>query len=456
MLEQLRNQLRALLDQRAERQASLDALLEAPVNEERTLSDEERSRFDELRGELTDLDAQRAQIEADIAELEQLAEARANAEAVTIPAVDTDGESRGVEIRVGNEPELYRAGGEHDFIEDVFAQHAGDARAAERIARHNDIARRGLEQRATTSAWTGVVIPRYLLDMFAPKLRSGRPFLSAVRNLSLPANGMTVTIPKTLSGSTVAAQSDQNTAVDNTTMATTNLVVNVNTYAGQQVASRQAVQRGQGTSEIIVADLFAEYATKTNIGALAGSGTNGTHLGVLGSTLLTTQNVTETSAVAILRKIAGATVGIQTGLYDSPDLIVMHPRRWAHIVTATDSSGRPLAGVEAGQQNVWASGQLASTGGPVGSIHGIPVITDAGIPTNLNGTWNTDAVIVTRREEILFWEEQGGPQSVTLEEVLANQLSVRFVLHGYSAFTAERRTEATQVLTGTGLIPPTF
>jgi HK97 family phage major capsid protein len=456
MLEQLRAQLRDLLARRATHQSDLDAVLETPTTEGRSLTEDESTRFAELRDALTSIDEERAAVQTQIAELEQLDAARSAAEAITVPAAPaTEGRSEGTEVRVGAEAPLYRADGEHDFLVDIYAaDRNGDSGAAQRIARHNEVALR--EARATTTAWVGAVVPQYLLDMFAPKLRSGRPFLNVVRNLDLPATGMVLNIPKVTTGSTVAAQSDENTSVSNTTMATTNMTVDVNTYAGQQVVSRQAVKRGQGVSELIVADLFGDYATKTNVAALAGAGTNGTHLGVLSSTLLTTVAYTGTTAVALISKIAGATSGIHATLFGSPDLIVMHPRRWAHIITATDSNGRPLAGVEAGQTNVLASGDAALTGQIVGTIHGIPVLTDAGVPTNLNGTWATDAVVVTKREEVLFWEEPGAPMSVQLEEVLRDQLSIRFVLEGASAFTAERRTEATQIITGTGLVAPTF
>lgn len=449
MLEQLRAQLRALLDERAGKQSDLDAVLTAPTDEARSLTVDERSRFDELRAEILALDEQRGGIESQISELEELAEARSRAERITVPESTPSGE-----VRVGDEPALYRSGGEHDFVSDILASHQGDTRAAERIGAHNSVAL--AEHRATTTAWAGVVIPQYLLDLYAPKLRSGRPFLNAIRNLPLPETGMVLNIPRTVTGSTVAAQSDENTGVSNTTMGATDLDVPVRTYAGQQVVSRQAVKRGMGVSEIIIADLFSDYATKTNVAALAGAGTNGTHLGVLGSTSLTTVGITSTDAKALLTKIAGATVGVHTSVFDAPNLIVMHPRRWAAIATTTDTAGRPLVGVEAGQSNVFASGDVAATGRIVGTIHGIPVLTDAGVPTTSNGTWLTDDVIVTKADEIIFWEEPGAPYSVQLEEVLRDQLSVRFVLEGASAFTCERRTGATQVITGTGLIAPTF
>ena len=47
-------------------------------------------------------------------------------------------------------------------------------------------------------------------------------------------------------------------------------------------------------------------------------------------------------------------------------------------------------------------------------------------------------------------EDAGAPVGLELEEVLADQLSVRMVAYGFSAFTAGRYPVATCVLQGTG------
>jgi hypothetical protein len=59
-------------------------------------------------------------------------------------------------------------------------------------------------------------------------------------------------------------------------------------------------------------------------------------------------------------------------------------------------------------------------------------------------------VVITRRQDVLHMEDAGAPVGLELEEVLADQLSVRMVAYGFSAFTAGRYPVATCVLQGTG------
>ena len=82
---------------------------------------------------------------------------------------------------------------------------------------------------------------------------------------------------------------------------------------------------------------------------------------------------------------------------------------------------------------------------------GIPVVTDAGIPTNLGASTNEDRIIVTRRSDVLHMEAAGAPIGLSFDEVKGDQLSVQMVAYGYSAFTAGRYPVATCVIQGTGL-----
>jgi hypothetical protein len=80
----------------------------------------------------------------------------------------------------------------------------------------------------------------------------------------------------------------------------------------------------------------------------------------------------------------------------------------------------------------------------------VAVVTDAGVPTNLGASTDEDRIIVTRRSDVIHMEDGAAPIGLRLEEVLADQLSVRLVAYGFSAFTAGRYPVATCVLQGTG------
>ena len=86
------------------------------------------------------------------------------------------------------------------------AEVRGDFAARQRIERH--MAEMAVEHRASdTGAFSGLVVPQYLTDQVAPYARAGRPFADAVRNLPLPAEGLSVNISRITTGSTEASQS---------------------------------------------------------------------------------------------------------------------------------------------------------------------------------------------------------------------------------------------------------
>ena len=117
----------------------------------------------------------------------------------------------------------------------------------------------------------------------------------------------------------------------------------------------------------------------------------------------------------------------------------MHPRRWAYISGGLDSSNRPLAGVSvATSQNIVALGNPGAYGVAAGEIAGVPVVVDAGIPTNLGAGTNEDAIIVANRGDLVLMEQAASPLMLRYESVGSGTLTTRLVCFGYSAFTAGR------------------
>jgi HK97 family phage major capsid protein len=445
MLEQIRSLIAAALDEREGAEAKVTAILDAVESEGRTdLTPEETLEFDAARDELRSIDeridALKAQ-EADMSELNERNEAAAEIRAELADATP--------QVAVVSEARTYRPDGEHNFLADAFAAKDGDRAAIERLERnrHESLA----EYRSTTGNFGALVVPQYLTDLFAPALKSGRPFLTAVTNVALPAQGMTISIPRATAGTAVAAQATENTAVQNTTETTDTLTVPVRTFAGQQVLSRQAVERGAGIAELLLADLAADYATKTNVSAISGDGTAGAHFGILNTTSVQTAGWTGTTGASLVSSLHNAIGKVNASRYAAADLVVMHPRRWAWLCAQSDSSNRPLVQVDGPGFNAVGNGLAAAYGGVVGSVAGIPVITDAGVPTNLGSSTDEDRIIVTRRSDVIHMEDGSAPIGLRLEEVLADQLSVRLVAYGFSAFTAGRYPVSTAICVGTGL-----
>ena len=445
MLEQIRSLIAAALDERDAADKAVQAILESVETEGRSeLTDAETAEFDEKRSALKGIDERIAELrqrESDLSELEEsrsAADATRKALGVTTTAVKVTAEER-----------TYRPDGEHDFVADAFrAEFASDYEARDRIKRSQAEAK--AEYRSTSGAFGGLVVPQYLTSQFAPILRAGRPFLSAVSSLPLPGDGMTITIPRGSTGVSVAAQETQNTAVSNTTYAETDLTVPVRTYAGQQVVSRQAIDRGTGVGEILMADLVSAYATKLDGDALNGGGTAGTHYGVINTTSVQTAAWTGTTGASLVAAIHNGIGKVNASRYAAPDLVVMHPRRWAWLCAQSDANGRPLVEITGYTgDNIIGAGSAAGVDA-VGSIAGVPVVSDANVPTGLGVSTDEDRIIVTRRADNILMEEGGSPFGLRFEEVLGASLSVNMVLFGYSAFTSGRYPVASCVLQGTG------
>jgi HK97 family phage major capsid protein len=442
MLEQIRSLIAKALDDRDAAAEAVEAILSAAETEGRSeLSADEATKFDAARAELRSIDERIDELTAREAELVELDERKAKA--------DEARRAIGVSVvKVGREERTYRPDGEHNFLQDAFRSKFGNDHAAtERVTRAREEAL--AEYRSTTGNYGGLVVPQYLTDLYAPVLKSGRPFLSNVTAVPLPEAGMTLTIPRGATGTSVAAQETQNTGVSNTTLTESDLTVPVRTFAGQQLTSRQSVDRGTGIADILLQDLFQDYATKVNVSAISGDGTAGGHWGILNTTSVQTVGWTGTTGASLVSAIHNAVGKVNTSRYAAANLIVMHPRRWAYLCAASDTSSRPLVQVDGPGFNAQGNGAAAGYG-VVGSMVGIPVVTDAGVPTNLGASTNEDRIIVTRREDVLFMEDASAPVGLTFEEVKGDQLSVTMVVFGYSAFTAGRYPVASCILQGTG------
>ena len=241
LLEQIRASIRECLDTRAGHMAVIDSVIAAAeARDDSALTDAETIQFSEARSAVAAADADLAQLQEREAELVALEEARAAADAVAARFPAPNGSP---EIRVGAEPVVYRDGGEYSFLQDAYrSEFGGDWQARERLERHQ---RAALETRDVgTSAFGALVPPQYLVDMFAPIARAGRPIANSVRRLPLPAGGMTFNIPRGTTGTTTAVQAAENDAVSETNFDETTLAVSLQTIAGQQDVSRQALERG--------------------------------------------------------------------------------------------------------------------------------------------------------------------------------------------------------------------
>lgn len=412
----------------------------------------------------TDLDTAEAR-HAEVRKLDERIAAQEALEARFASAIDARPAGETV-AAVKSEARTYRPDAGFSFFADAYRAGHGDWQASERIQRH--AREEKLETRASgTDNFAGLVVPQYLTALYAPLARAGQPTVNvANKSVPLPREGMTVNISRITTGSTVAVQGTQNSSISQTDMDDTLLTLNVATLAGQQVLSRQLLERGTpGLDQLVFADLVAAHATAKDGQVLTGTGSNGQVTGILTSTNTNTVTYTSTQpTVALLySKVASAISTVNTTRYLPPDTIIMHPRRWAYLLAAVDGSNRPLVVPAAnGPFNAAGSGEAAQYGQVVGNIMGVNVVTDASVPTTWSaGSTNTsgteDVIIVCRSQDLLVMEEGDGmPRELRFEQTNAASLGVNLVVYSYFTSTADRYPGAFSVIKGTGLVAPTF
>lgn len=455
MLEEIRQLIRAALEERKTAKDARDASLEAATTAKRDLTPAETDIYQERKTALAEIDGR---IETLRARETELVEAERRDHLAEQASRDL-GEPQTERVSVGNEERTYRPDGDHSFFRDAFhGTKNGDWKAQERLRRNFDEQREHLgtetEKRAVgTAAFGALVVPQYLVDEFAEVARDGRPFANAVRRLPMPADGMTFNIPRGTTGTATAVQANEGDALQNTDFDETTLAVSVRTIGGQQDISRQAIERGTNVDTIIYADLVADYAQKLD-SHLINHATDG-FLNVAGINAVTYTDASPTLG-ELYPKAASAIGQVGTGRKLPATLLLMTPLRWAWATAAVDSNGRPLV-VPIAPVNPIGVGDSSKYGQLVGSMLGLPVMTDGNVPTNLGAGTNEDRVAALRAFDHILWEDGDGmPRELRFEEPNGGNLQVKLVVYNYIAYTAGRYPKATSVIAGTGLVTPTF
>lgn len=364
--------------------------------------------------------------------------------------------------RVGAEERTYHKGnarGGGPFIRDVVSQFLyRDLEAEQRLARHMQEERveRGqyLQRAVGTGAFAGLTVPQYLTEMYAPAVAARRPFADAMTRLPLPEQGMTVNISRITTATSAALQSSENAAVSETNMDDTLLTENVQTAAGQQTLSRQAIDRGTGIEDVVMMDLQRRYAT-----VLDSTIINQATTGLLAVATDVAYTDASPTGAELYPKILEAMSGSEAALLGQaePNLVVMHSRRW-YWLSSQMSSTWPLIGQpNIPDRNIGVNFAERYGSGFRGLLpNGAAVIVDNNMPTNLGAGTNEDSVVIVPTDESFLWEDPDAPQFIRAEQAAAANLGVLLVLYGYFAYTLRRFSNSHQEVTGTGLVTPVF
>ncbi|MEY9851254.1 HK97 family phage major capsid protein [Leifsonia sp. EB41] len=368
--------------------------------------------------------------------------------------------------RIVRSEEVYRPDRpELSFFMDLRnARSGGDWAAAERLSRHQ--AAYEAETRAlSTQAGAGgqFAPPAWLVDEWVGLARPGRITADRLNKDELPSGVSSINLPKVASGESVAVQATQNTAVSSTDLTTNSVSSGITTLAGQQVIALQLIQQsGIAFDKVIGQDLMAEYAKQLDLQVLNGSGASGQLqglIGVAGVNAITYTQATPTvgGAGQFLAQINQAVLAVNTNRFLPPSGIIMHPRRWSWVLNANDNQGRPLvvpSGDYAGFNTPGSASAAPTAQGAAGSLFGLPVYVDANVPTNLGAGTNQDVALVGRFEDSFLWET--APAFEAFDAPYANQMSILFRVSGYAAMIANRYPASLSIISGTGLVTPTF
>lgn len=383
-----------------------------------------------------------------------------------------------------NEPLTYERGNRKSYFYDLAMQTFGRAdqptqdrlnRHAQELENHKEwrkLAKVGPEFRnIDRNDGTGgyAVPPLWMMNQYIELARPGRAYANLVPTEQLPPGTDSINIPKIATG-TAAGIQIQTSGADNaspsgqneTDLTDTSVQANVKTIWGQQGLSIQLLEQSPiAFDQIVFRDLAHAYATSLDVQVISGSGSNGQVVGVRGTSGITTVTATAggsptdtTNAQTVYKAIANAINQVHTTRYLAPEVIVMHPRRWAAYLSVFDTTGRPIITANGNAFNQVGELDVVGSQRVVGGMLGLPVVTDPSIPTTLGSGTNQDVVHVLRASDLLLFESS--TRARALQETRANSLTVLLQLYGYLAFTAGRYPQSVVEIGGTALTTPAF
>ena len=326
-------------------------------------------------------------------------------------------------------------------VEGAVARSAQAALAVERRVRETR-ARLGKERplsyrelRDISSGTGGVGLmpqtgaPMYISELFADAARAKARLAPRLFQGQLPDTSNIVLVPRATTGAAVAVQSAEAGAVNETNAVIDTASSPVITIIGMQDVSRQLLDRGVGVDAAIASSLGASFGAVLESQVINGSGSGGQLTGLLnvsGVSAVTYTDGTPTPAktwgkVQELLSVTGTAYGAPV------DTLALHTRRMSQLRNS---------------QSVNVEGL------------GADAIETEAIPITLGGGTNEDRVIALALAETPVFI---GPIRFQVEtDVLSGTGQVRLLAYAYVAMVGARLPASIGVLSGTGLVAPTF
>ena len=234
--------------------------------------------------------------------------------------------------------------------------------------------------------------------------------------------------------------------------------INVQTNAGQQTLSRQAIERGTGVEAVVLDDLFRRYHTNLDSTLI-----NQASTGLAASSTYVPYVDGSPTVAKAYPIVIQAQAAVEAALLDQAtgdNIVVMHSRRWYWMQNGLSSTFPLIVQPGIVPQTLGENYNQVYGRGVRGVLpNGGAVIVDNNITTaGLAGatTGGTqDHIYVLDRREAHLWEDPSAPVFIRAEQTPAASLGVLFVLYGYFGYTFSRYSHS-QVIGGTGMVTPAF
>ena len=447
---------------RAQLKLQLDAIADDPTIKQRgQMTEQEDSQFRSLVVDIKGYDAKIAEAEEAERRNQQVIDTR-NELGIPHGGEENVRQSGGF-VHSGGGETYQRGDRSVSFFRDLRNAKLGDSDAAQRLSL-NEREQRALGNTNGVGGSGGEFAPpAWAVADFVAYARAARVTADLLTKDQLPSGVSSINIPKVLTGASTAVQTTQNTAAASVDPTTAALTSNIVTIAGKNVVSQQLIdQSAVPFDQMVLKDLSADYARSLDLAVLAGPGGAGQINGLLTYfTASGTANFTYTQATPAVAGAGGlysainhAISNIATTRFLPPTAIVMHPRRWSYVAAAFDGQNRPLVSPSGNAFNQVADASTVAAQGPVGSMAGLPVYVDPNLPVNLGAGTNQDPILVGRFEDVFLWES--GITMATFDQPYADSLGVLLRVHGYTAMIPSRYASSVAVITGTGLVTPSY